>query len=389
MNFISRFIWSWFSFSIPGAILLFPFSYDFFGFYNQLLKSIFEPPVQWIKINLFHWQKPFSSLESDSSSLYVLMLLVFVSGFVYALFRSFVFKNESNILNKSFRIGKVISLSFLSLILIKYGLTKIFGGQFYEPEPNILFTEFGNLDLDILYWSIMGRSYSYNLFIGITELLVGIGLLIRKTRFISLVAALFVCVNILAVNLSFGISVKVLSSLLLMVTLYLLIPRVIEIHKAYRKKDLNSLLKTKAEKRSTLKIFLHLVIFLSIVLESLAPHFDNGFRFEWQREKSDLHGAYKFESSLTKDSFLNVDFLFIHRANYFILKRDNQFVDFHFTQNDDMILLEDYQANQKELQFELNKNGLRIIEDDDVYLFTKIDLNEMKQKDSQFKFTVD
>jgi hypothetical protein len=92
------------------------------------------------------------------------------------------------------------------------------------PEPNLLFTPLGQLDKDILYWSTMGSSYGYNLFLGCTELLTGVLLFFRKTRAIGALAAVFICANIVAVNFSFDISVKLLSSFLLLLSLFIAIP---------------------------------------------------------------------------------------------------------------------------------------------------------------------
>ncbi|WP_424493284.1 hypothetical protein [Salinimicrobium sp. GXAS 041] len=54
-------------------------------------------------------------------------------------------------------------------------------------------------------WSFFGRSYNYNLFIGLTEFLIGILIVFRRTRLIALLISLGVCINILILNIEFEI----------------------------------------------------------------------------------------------------------------------------------------------------------------------------------------
>lgn len=54
-------------------------------------------------------------------------------------------------------------------------------------------------------WSFFGRSYHYNLFIGITEFLIGALILFKRTRLIALLLALGLCINILILNIEFDI----------------------------------------------------------------------------------------------------------------------------------------------------------------------------------------
>lgn len=54
-------------------------------------------------------------------------------------------------------------------------------------------------------WSFFGRSYNYNLFIGLVEFLIGGLILFNRTRLIGLLLALGLCINILILNIEFDV----------------------------------------------------------------------------------------------------------------------------------------------------------------------------------------
>lgn len=105
---------------------------------------------------------------------------------------------------------------FLALQLLEYGFDKVFKHQFYLPEPNTLYTPLGLLTPDLAYWSVMGASRPYSMFAGLTEVLVAGLLLVGRTRLVGGVGALGVLVNVLAINISFDISVKLWSGFLVL-----------------------------------------------------------------------------------------------------------------------------------------------------------------------------
>ena len=55
-------------------------------------------------------------------------------------------------------------------------------------------------------WSFFGRSYHYNLFIGLAELLIGVLVVFKRTRLIALLISFAVCANIIVLNIEFEIS---------------------------------------------------------------------------------------------------------------------------------------------------------------------------------------
>lgn len=370
-------------------IVVFPFPYDFFNVHTMIIQSVLEEPIQWLKVELLHWKKPYAGLESDTSSLYVLVLLVMVVALFLAIVLELIRKPVLEINTKSLWI-KQIPTYFLALILLKYGLTKIFGGQFYEPEPNILFTEFGLLDKDILYWSTMGRSYGYNLFLGLVEVIVGVGILYNKSRFISLLVSLFVVVNILAVNLSFDISVKILTAFLVVVNLYLLLPEIIKRWKAFKNYQLDDFYRRKQPRLTVIQKTFTILMLGAILLESIYPHATNQFKFDWQMEQHPFCGAYRNIDPNSSKDFWGNEYLFVHRSNYLVFKNEYQFQDFHFEDlGQGNFKIKDYYGGIQLVKVELQNDTLNFYKDQNTLAkYLAIDM-EKRKTNTSFRFTID
>lgn len=113
---------------------------------------------------------------------------------------------------------------FLAAAMLSYGFAKVFKTQFYLPEPNILYTPLGEVPRDLLFWSTTGVSHHYAAFTGWVEVLVGVLLLFRPSRLAGGLLGLGVMANVVALNFCYDISVKVYSSLLLLLCLVVVSP---------------------------------------------------------------------------------------------------------------------------------------------------------------------
>ena len=105
---------------------------------------------------------------------------------------------------------------FVALHLLIYGCSKLFKVQFYLPEPNTLYSTVGDTPRDLLYWTVMGLSRPYCVFLGILECVAAGLLLFRRTTAAGALLAVGILANIFAINLAFDISVKMHSGLLLL-----------------------------------------------------------------------------------------------------------------------------------------------------------------------------
>ncbi|MES2589174.1 MAG: hypothetical protein V4622_09345 [Bacteroidota bacterium] len=299
-------------------------------------------PLQFIEHPAFLFEQGFISFEkviceffglnfdfqghfySDSPDLLVHTFFLIFFSLLGAFFLSKYFKN------RKIETLLITSSSYiLAFFLIKYGFDKLFKLQFYAPEPNILFTPFGKLDKDILYWSTIGKSYSYNVFLGLLEIIPGILLFHHKTRKLGAFIAFGVLINVLMINISYQIEVKILSSFLVFLSLCILSSYWKEFFAFFiqnktvpirEREELDLPIKLKPLLKFTLIFYIFFEsIFLAFTTENFNDDLDKRPKF---------HGTYEIQSSAQEISDLfhlkqKVKRFFIHRQGYFILQTEN------------------------------------------------------------------
>jgi hypothetical protein len=193
-------------------LLLFPKQYHLFSWLNESVQHAVFPFV-----NHLFGTHPFFE---DSSGMYLLLPVSALLGLLTGLIAFIPVIRRSPF--RPLVAARTVMLYFLLLELWEYGWIKLVKMQFYLPEPNTVYTPLGQLTKDIAYWSVIGSSRTYVVFLGVTELIAGALLLIRRTRFPGLLLTAGIFVNVLMVNIAFDISVKLFALTLLAMTVALL-----------------------------------------------------------------------------------------------------------------------------------------------------------------------
>ena len=119
---------------------------------------------------------------------------------------------------------RVLVRYHLAATMLGYGFSKVFKLQFPAPPPSRLTELFGDASPMGLLWTFMGASTAYTVFAGGVEVLGGILLLFRRTTTLGALVVLGVMTNVLMLNLSYDVAVKLLSMQLIVMTLVLLAP---------------------------------------------------------------------------------------------------------------------------------------------------------------------
>lgn len=373
---------------ILNGILFIPFSFSFSAFQLKICQFIFLPITEKIA-HYFTNNLLLTDFSSDSLAMYLLILILVIVSLLFSLLLFYIEKWKGYNLNLENKIRPIIRY-YLALILLIYGFSKVFKAQFYLPEPNLLFTPLGNLDKDILFWSTIGSSRSYSIFLGIIEIIPALLLLFRKTSFIGSLMATGVLLHVVAINFSYSISVKIFSLFLLFIAVFLVARTIKNTWKVFQTGDFSTSLFY--EPAFSFKIpFYPLVktlLILMIFSEALAPAFKTGNFNDDLQARPIYHGAYAVQ-----DNLLKIKRFFIHRDGYLIFQNeDDTFTDykFHLLENG-VFLLKDYQHRQQEgrlkwnpesRRLELSLNSIKIIG-------KQIDLKQMPLLKSQFSWTVD
>ena len=112
----------------------------------------------------------------------------------------------------------------LASAMLSYGILKLHKGQFPFPGPVRLLERVGELSPMGLLWTFMGYSTPYTVFSGAAETLGGVLLFFRRTTTLGALVCAAVMTNVVLLNLSYDVPVKIYSMLLLSMALTIAAP---------------------------------------------------------------------------------------------------------------------------------------------------------------------
>ncbi|HEY9502313.1 MAG TPA: hypothetical protein VIR01_11850 [Pyrinomonadaceae bacterium] len=114
----------------------------------------------------------------------------------------------------------------LGATMIGYGAFKVISSQFSTPTLDRLLQPYGDSSPMGLLWTFMGASEPYTIFVGLAEMISGILLFPRKTSTLGALMSVGVMSNVVALNFSYDVPVKLYSSHLLAMAIFVLLPDV-------------------------------------------------------------------------------------------------------------------------------------------------------------------
>lgn len=313
----------------------------------------FRPSAHWMHV------------QSDSTGLYLYMLNIALLSVVGSLVYTIGFKK------KEFSAGVIALFTvfiryLLAFKLLQYGLNKVFKYQFFQPEPNILYTPFGMLPKELLYWSVNGISYGFSVFTGALECLAGMLLLWRRTFLLGAITAAVILLQVVAVNFCYDISVKILSLYLLLLAGILLFPYLKSILRFLAGAAVQPLAGIRNNAGGTrryrkLKYAILLLLFGWIIY----PYAISGNYNDDLAPRPPYHGAYSPERIIMNGDTFGKDELvwkriFVHRQQYFIVQDDQDILqDYPFSYGvQGGLYMEDSSGARSELFFE-TRDSLR------------------------------
>ncbi|MEA2564758.1 MAG: hypothetical protein QOH06_6262 [Acidobacteriota bacterium] len=112
----------------------------------------------------------------------------------------------------------------LAIQMIVYGAYKVIPSQFGPPFPSDLLQPIGESSPMKLLWTFMGVSASYIVFTGAAEMLGGLLLVARRTTLLGALVCIGVMSNVVMLNSSYDVPVKLHSSHLLLMAVFLAAP---------------------------------------------------------------------------------------------------------------------------------------------------------------------
>ena len=184
---------------------------------------------------------------------------------------------------------------YIALMLISYGMYKVIQLQFSPADVYRLEQMYGDSSPMGLAWTFLGLSKGYNMFMGIAELAAGL-LLFRRTVTVGAIITLMTTANVMAVNYFYDVPVKIVSTHLVLLTLFLLSKDIKKLIKLFFKGESISLTKIQRPdfKPSWInKVLLGFkVLILGNILYGVTDFLDMEKQFGLKAPKPNMYGLY-------------------------------------------------------------------------------------------------
>lgn len=202
----------------PNGVI--PFSDEIAEYYLTPLHNF----LIWAGANILHLSKPVEYTPTGSGDTtidYLAVLFLSLISLIGMLIWS-VLDWKKNSYTKLYYWLTVLIRYYAGITMITYGAVKIIKLQFPSPSLYRLLEPYGESSPMGLAWTFMGYSTGYNYFTGIAEFICGVLLFYRKTSRLGAVLLLVIAGNIMAINYCFDVPVKLLSTFLVLIALFLL-----------------------------------------------------------------------------------------------------------------------------------------------------------------------
>lgn len=186
------------------------------------LYSPFGQLVYFLNEHLFHVKKELVPMggSGDTSfgwaQFYTFLLVSLVGAFFWTLLD----RKRQSYLKLHYFLCLLVRYS-VAATAFSYGILKVLAMQMYFPNISQLATPLGDYLPMRLSWLFIGYSVPYQVFSGIAEVSVALLLLWRRTATLGALVAVGVFANVVMLNLSYDIPVKIYSSHLLLASLFL------------------------------------------------------------------------------------------------------------------------------------------------------------------------
>ncbi|PHS63440.1 MAG: hypothetical protein COB12_09075 [Flavobacterium sp.] len=258
-----------------------------------------EFPLRWFAENILTWGTDFkmkSTGSGDRAFDYVRLGFNLFLTLPIVLIWSLLDRQRKSY-NKLLYWFQVIMRITLIFAMFLYGLGKVFKGQFADHSLERLLQTVGDMSPMGLAWTFMGHSLYYNIFIGFAEIIGAILLIFRKTVTLGSIFIMGVMSNVLMMNLTYDIPVKLVSAHIILMALVLLSvngKRVFDFffeNKTIEKVKYYTPLKNKTLRKIILigKQFIAFIVIFIIVLQIFIRF---GIK-EQLREKSEFYGIWE------------------------------------------------------------------------------------------------
>lgn len=249
----------------------------------------------------------FTGGSGDTTYDYVVLMLISAIAITGTLIWTLLDRQSTNYPKLYYWLTVAVRF-YVGIMLFNYGMVKIIKLQFPFPGLNRLMQPYGESSPMGLAWTFMGYSKGYNLFTGIAEVLAAL-LLFRRTVTLGALICLAATANVMAINYFYDVPVKIVSTALFVMTVFLLAPNAIKFYKLLFKGEAVALYKFNAPAIGKRWLYItkysvkYLIIFIAIV-PSVYGLIKMRSTYGDAAAKSPLYGVYEVKEFTTNKQLL-------------------------------------------------------------------------------------
>ncbi len=203
--------WTWLD-AIPGV-----------GYVTQYYYQLMDWAVNKSNAKIFHVRDVLVPLNGsgDTSYGWAQLWLLLSLSVIGCIIWSLLDRKRSSYTHLNYWLC-LFARYYIAFFAFTYGIIKIFALQMYFPSLHQLATPLGDFLPMRFSWLFIGYSTPYQVFSGIMETIAGLLLLYRRTSTLGALFATAVFINVMMLNLTYDIPVKIFSMELVFVCLFLL-----------------------------------------------------------------------------------------------------------------------------------------------------------------------
>jgi uncharacterized membrane protein YphA (DoxX/SURF4 family) len=212
-----------------GVTGLFLFAYFMFvmtksAFWNFDRFDPWRISLPWICAHIYHVRrKLFIFPDSDSLSGYLQHLTELLVAIVATVAWSILDRKPSDYRRLHAWFALFLRFS-LAIVLFSYGFDKVFPLQFGMLSVGRLSQQVGGMDMFNMLWIFMASSQPYTVISGALEVLAGLLLITPRLETMGALLTVPVLTNVFLLNMDYGVPVKIISSHLLLMAIFLAAP---------------------------------------------------------------------------------------------------------------------------------------------------------------------
>ncbi|MFN8580063.1 MAG: hypothetical protein U0163_03680 [Gemmatimonadaceae bacterium] len=180
--------------------------------------------VRWANAHLFHVRDTLvlPNGSGDTSWAWTQLWLYLSLAAVSCIAWSIADRRRTEYQTASYWLRTIVRF-YIANFALGYGIIKLFALQMSFPSLSQLATPLGDFLPMRLSWMFIGYSTRYQVFSGVMETVAGLLLLYRPTVTLGLFAATGAFINVVMINLSYDVPVKLFASHLLLACVFLLL----------------------------------------------------------------------------------------------------------------------------------------------------------------------